>query len=295
MLKIRRKIGILKMVLKATVKDFRNNWKHQSFLSVGDNEQKYATLRMYAHMLDKALNNPSFEKGHSMTVYKDAKRISKDIEPHYKNDPAFAWVLKIIESFEKAQESGTPEIEKRKIIDYTGEEKETITKFIRSRTSCRNFEKRQISEQTIKDIVSFAVDAPNGCCRQTARFYITQNQTKISQLVPNIAGITNFTNIQGLVAVCAESSFYALKDKNLQYVDASLSAENFILAAGMYGIYGTMCNFFHASPKQVESCKKILFIKETENIVMFIALGYPVYIPEKPIRRELDCFCKIVE
>ena len=114
-------------------------------------------------------------------------------------------------------------------------------------------------------------------------------------MVPNIAGITNFTNIQGLVAVCAESSFYALKDKNLQYVDASLSAENFILAAGMYGIYGTMCDFFHASPKQVESCKKILSIKETENIVMFIALGYPVYIPEKPICRELDCFCKIVE
>ena len=295
MLKIRRKIGILKMVLKATVKDFRSNWKHQSFLSVGDSEQKYATLRMYAHMLDKALNNPSFEKGHSLAVYKDAKRISKDIESFYKNDPAFAWVLKVVDAFEKAQETGAPNVEKRKPIDYTNEEQETITKFIRSRTSCRNFEKRQISEQTIKDIVSFAVDAPNGCCRQTARFYITQNQTKISQLVPNIAGITNFTNIQGLVVVCAESSFYALKDKNLQYVDASLSAENFILAAGMYGIYGTMCNFFHASPKQVESCKKILSIKETENIVMFIALGYPVYIPEKPIRRELDCFCKIVE
>lgn len=295
MLKIRRKIGILKMVLKATVKDFRSNWKHQSFLSVGDSEQKYATLRMYAHMLDKALNNPSFEKGHSLAVYKDAKRISKDIESFYKNDPAFAWVLKVVDAFEKAQETGAPNVEKRKPIDYTNEEQETITKFIRSRTSCRNFEKRQISEQTIKDIVSFAVDAPNGCCRQTARFYITQIQTKISQLVPNIAGITNFTNIQGLVAVCAESSFYALKDKNLQYVDASLSAENFILAAGMYGIYGTMCNFFHASPKQVESCKKILSIKETENIVMFIALGYPVYIPGKPIRRELDCFCKIVE
>lgn len=284
----------IKIVLKSSLKDFVFNWKQLTYYKTGCREHDFAVLRTRCHMLDKALNNPFFEKGHSMSVYNEAKEKIEKLKEFFPDDPAFIWSQGVLEKFEKSQITGIPEIVRRKAIDYSVEEREIIKKFITSRTSCRNFLQKSISDQIIKNIIYFAVDAPNGCCRQTSRFYVTQSSEIINCLVPNIAGITNFTNIQGLVAVCAESSFYALKDKNLQYVDASLSAENFILAAGMYGIYGTMCNFFHASPKQVASCKKILSIKETENIVMFIAIGYPVYVPEKPSRQSLHKFYKII-
>ena len=199
-----------------------------------------------------------------------------------------------MEHFEKAQDNGVPDIVKNKVVVYSEEEKSFIKRFIISRTSCRNFQIKKIPEDALREIVLLAVDAPNGCCRQTSRFYITQDENRIKDLIPNIAGITNFTNIQGLVAVCSECSFYSLVDKKLQYVDASLSAENFILAASLYGIYGTMCNFFHANSEQILRCKSILSVKESENIVMFIAIGYPTYIPQKPARRECQDFLKIV-
>ena len=112
--------------------------------------------------------------------------------------------------------------------------------------------------------------------------------------MPHVAGMTNFTNVPCVVFVCAESSFYDLIDKKLQYVDASLSAENFILASRLYGIYGTMCNFFHASEKDVVDCKALLHIKNSENVVMVIALGYPQKLPEKPVRRDVESFYEIV-
>lgn len=291
---IKKHLHKMKMLLKATLHDYKYNKTHFELYCADTKEHQFATLRMYCHMMDKALNNPLFEKGHSMKVYREAKSLSEELKQYYSNDSAFFWTQCILEHFEKAQDNGSPEIIAKNAIEYTEEEKKLIKKFILSRTSCRNFKKEYIQDDIVKDIVMLAADAPNGCCRQTTRFYITQDEVKINSLVPNVAGITNFTNIQGLVAVCAESSFYSLVDKNLQYVDASLSAENFILAASMHGVYGTMCNFFHAAPEQIQRCKKILSIKKSENIVMFIAIGYPTNIPQKPVRHDYCTFLKIV-
>ena len=166
--------------------------------------------------------------------------------------------------------------------------------FIYARTSCRNFKPIKIPATVIRDITEIAIDAPNGCCRQTVRYHITQDDENIKKIAPCIAGLTNFSNIQCLVSVSAESSFYSLIDKNLQYVDASLSAENFILGASLYGVYGTMCNFFHATENQIKICKEILHIPDSETIVMFIAMGYPTEIPEKPTRRNVESFYTVV-
>ena len=282
------------VLLKTTFDDYKQNKKHLKFYTTDSKEKQFATLRMFCHMMDKALNNPLFEPGHSQEIYNEALKISEKIKDYYFNDPSFIWTQNILKNFNEIQKKKEVVKKNNKTVVYTDNEKTLIKKFILSRTSCRNFQKKYISEDIIKDIISLAIDAPNGCCRQAVRFYITQKASKITNLIPNIAGITNFTNIQGLVAVCAESSFYSLKDKKLQYVDASLSSENFILAASMHGVYGTMCNFFHASPKQINNCKKILSIKDSENIVMFIAIGYPINIPQKPTRQDISVFYKDV-
>lgn len=282
----------MRALIKATYKDFKYNKKHMALRQIESCEVKFATLRMYCHMLDKGMNNPDFERGHSMQIYREALELLWELKTYYENDTAYMWGEAIIKRFENAQKIGSPMLLNQESKEYTPAEVESYKAFMKSRVSCRNFQKKRISSGVIKDIISLAVDAPNGCCRQTVRFYVTQNQEKINKLIPNIAGITNFTNIQGVVAVCAESSFYSLIDKNLQYVDASLAAENFILGARLHGVYGTMCNFFHASCSQISECKFLLDIPKSQNIVLFIAIGYPVSIPEKPSRRNIESFYK---
>lgn len=290
---MKKKIADFKRIVLATYADWRYNCKHLNMRNSNNSDMEFATLRMYCHMLDKAMNNPLFEKGHSMQVYNKCVSLKEKLQSIYEKDSAFQWAVSILTRFEEAQR-GHLQLKTQCNKVYTSQEMDLYKAFITSRTSCRNFKNEVIPSDVIKDIVRFAIDAPNGCCRQTARFYITQNASKISQLVPCIAGMTNFSNIQAIVAVCAECSYYDLQDRLLQYVDASLATENFMLASRIYNIYGTICNFFHASQKQITQCKNILGIKDTHNIIMFIAIGYPTVIPEKPIRCNIESFYKEV-
>lgn len=288
-----RALKRLLIALEQSIIDFKYNIKHIKNHSGGTYEILFSRLRMFCHMLDKGMNNVHFEKGHSMSVYKSAVNLRDRLASVYKDDSSFIWVNEIIERFEKAQEEGKPKLEFRIPPIYTKQQIADYTCFITNRTSCRNFSDKTIPTDIIEDIVRIAIDAPNGCCRQVVRYYITQNKDKIQQAISHIAGVTNFSNIPCLVCVAAETSYYELIDKNLQFVDASLSAENFILGASLYGVYGTMCNFFHADKNDKKTCRQLFGLKDTENIVMFIAMGYPINIPEKPKRRNLEVFCKI--
>ena len=287
-------INRIKIILNQSKNDWKYNVHHFQMHTNGSDEIQYATLRMYCHMLDKGMNNPNFEKGHSLPIYKKAVELKNNLSNKYKEDICFTWVDEILARFSKAQQEGKPNLIVSQPFEYGEAKIKEYSEFIKRRTSCRSFKEQLIPSTIIKKIIDIAVDAPNGCCRQVVRYYITQNKDKVSRLIPHIAGVTNFSNIQCMVCVAAEASYYELQDKNLQYIDAALSAENFILAASLYGIYGTMCNFFHATKKDMSECKKELGLKETENIVMFIVIGYPTVIPEKPLRRNLNVFYKEV-
>ena len=284
----------LGVVLKQTYKDLKYNYRHVKMHAKATNENKFSLLRIYCHMLDKGMNNVNFERGHSLSFFREAQRLRDELLSVYNNDSCFQWANMIIERFKKAQEDGHPSLENHNPPQYSKQEIEEFKGFILNRTSCRNFEKRSIPSAILEEIIRIAVDAPNGCCRQVVRYYITQEKDKINNAIPHIAGITNFSNVQCLVCVAAEAAFLDIVDKNLQFVDASLSAENLILGANLYGIYGTMCNFFQANDSDIEACKKIFHVGETENIVMFIAMGYPISIPQKPVRRNLSSFYKEV-
>ena len=292
-MRLKKCLKRIRSLLIYTLRDYNMNRMHLIARSSNSDEKKFATLRMLCHMLDKGVNNVNFEKGHSKAIWIKATTILKELSELYNGDPSFLWCQKVIASYENAQQNG-------RVVgisvpkSYNEEDRLFIEYFIRSRISCRNFTGKKIEQNVLDKIVDIAIDAPNGCCRQTTRFYITQDERKIAQIIPCVAGITNFSKISCLVAVTAEISFYELIDKNLQYLDSALAAENFILAARMFNIFGTMCNIFHASLKELECLKNNYGIPNTENITMIIAIGYPSEIPEKPIRRNLSSFVRYV-
>lgn len=250
---------------------------------------------MYCHMLDKGLNNPCFERGRGKSIHQKASELHKRLKDSFKEDPAFIWASNIIIAYEAAQKNNSYERKNISYKTYSKSEIKFINDFITSRTSCRNFSSNKIPEDTLQKITALAIDAPNGCCRQATKFYFTQNSRIINNVTPCIAGITNFSDIPCLVSVTAESNFYPPIDTNLQYIDAALAAENFILAARIYNVYGTMCNFFHATENDINICKKEFNIPTSENIILFIAIGFPASLPEKPARRNLSHFIHIIQ
>lgn len=287
-------ISKLRTLLFCTWKDFKYNKKHMKIRFSSNPEKDFSDLRMYCHMLDKGLNNGAFEPGHSLNIFKKAKELSIRLHPYFGEDKEFQWIEGIIKSFEEAQKTGSPSLVNNSAYEYSSQEINDLTKFIKRRTSCRNFQDKKIQDEIIQKIIDIAVDAPNSCCRQSVRYYFSQDKDLIKEISPKIAGLTNFTNVQCLVCVAAETSYYDLIDKNLRFIDASLSAENFLLGASLYGIYGTICNSFHANKSEKAFCKNKLNVKDTEDIIFFMAIGYPTVIPQKPVRRTLSVFYKQV-
>lgn len=289
-----KQLSLIKSAIKHTIRDYKYNLKHlQLHLSLSS-EIEYSFLRMYCHMLDKGMNNAYFESGHSQSVFNETQMLYEKLLPIYGNDREYEWIREIISRFEKAQKVGKPSLNNTEPYVYSSTDIENHLNFIRRRTSCRNFLQKEIPNDIINKIVEIAIDAPNGCCRQVVRYYISQNKSIVKEAQSMIEGMTNFTNVQCLVCVAAEISYYDIVDKNLRYIDASLSTENFLLGASLYGVYGTICNFLHASNTEVSRCKELFGVKDSEDIIMFIAIGYPTVIPEKPARRDLDVFYKIV-
>lgn len=289
-----KQLSLIKSAIKHTIRDYKYNLKHlQLHLSLSP-EIEYSFLRMYCHMLDKGMNNANFESGHSQSVFKETQKLYEKLLPIYGNDREYEWIREILSRFEEAQKIGKPSLNNTEPYVYSSTDIENHINFIRRRTSCRNFLQKEIPNDIINKIVDIAIDAPNGCCRQVVRYYISQNKSIVKEAQSMIEGMTNFTNVQCLVCVAAEFSYYDIVDKNLRYIDSSLSAENFLLGASLFGVYGTICNFLHASDTEVSRCKKLFGVKDSEDIIMYIAIGYPTVIPEKPARRDLDVFYKIV-
>ena len=274
-------------LIEYCIKDIISNLRFWTSSRKSFNAQKFARLRTACHILDKGLNAIPFEKGHGESIYKIAKKLNNELKNTYGDDRAFQWTSKIIEEYECTQKETHKKINVV-AVEYDDVQRENFFNMIRSRVSCRNFIVRQIEDVVLKEIVEIAVDAPNGCCRQTVRYYLTQNSNKIKQLIPNVAGITCFSSIPCIVFVTSYSLAYSLKDRNLQYVDASLSIENFVLAARAFNVFTTICNFFHAGNNQIKNVKEILNIPKEETIIAVIAMGYSDNVPQKPARMNLD-------
>ena len=109
-------------------------------------------------------------------------------------------------------------------------------------------------------------------------------------------GATCFSgNVPCFICVCGDTRFYSLIDKELLYIDASLAAENLLLAAHSYGIEGTPLNWRRHMRKEEEQLRRILDIAPYHAVVLNIAMGYPQFIPPTPVRKDLSSVWHFVD
>lgn len=253
-----------------------------------DQDVVFSSLRTTCHILDKGINTEPFEKGRGKSAFSRAKSLVKNInDPKIQKDPAYLWCIQIIENYKKAQVGNyTPQ--KNLIERFSIEEKRAIYKAIEKRVSCRNFTNEKVDDKLWDEIVALALEAPNGCCRQTVRFYIENDKDNISSLLENISGTTGFSGeIPYLICVTSDIRAFSLKDRLLHYIDNSLAIQNMLLACFANGIATTPLNWMHASSKQNNNVKSLLNIPTYEQVVIFVAAGYPRTLPVKPGRLDV--------
>jgi len=147
-----------------------------------------------------------------------------------------------------------------------------------TRRSVRNYTKKSISDQIIKELLDAGFSAPSAGNQQPWQFIIidkTETLEKISEYLPNGKMLKNANKA---IMVCGDLNLE--KHKGYWPLDCSAATQNILLAAHAKGV-GACWLGVYPREERVENLKKIF--KTPDHITPFsvISLGYSDQVCEK--------------
>ncbi|WP_212436837.1 nitroreductase family protein [Bradyrhizobium ottawaense] len=144
------------------------------------------------------------------------------------------------------------------------------------RFSCRMFAQKPVDRETLERIVALAQTAPSQCNRQATKVTFYSDRKLIAELLSLQAGASGFSeNVTSLLVVSYDlAAWGGAQQRNQGYVDASLFAMNFMLAAYAVGVATCPLNLAvrHGVERRI---KRAGSIPDDQRLVMMIALGWP--------------------
>lgn len=161
---------------------------------------------------------------------------------------------------------------------------------IKTRRSIRKFQKKEVSDEIIKDIIDCARHAPSGHDAQLWAFVVVKDKKKLELLSKAQKWSSFISNAPICIVVCCVPGPNNVKPST--YFSATCAAENIMLAAHSYGLGTCWCYVKDFDDSSVESrVKKILDIPKDIEVLCMIPVGYP---DEKPEARKLKDYEEIV-
>lgn len=167
--------------------------------------------------------------------------------------------------------SGTHSYNKKEVLENV---KKNFESLIHNRFSLRQFTDEPVSREILEKVIDLARFTPSVCNRQSTKVYIVE-EPKIKQRVVDIQqGNRGFgEQIDKMLVVTSDIHFFfGLQERYQSFVDGGLFAMNLLLSLAYYGIGACGLNWC-AETKRDNELRKLLKIKESENIIMMIAIG----------------------
>ncbi|MDF2567008.1 MAG: Nitroreductase [Oscillospiraceae bacterium] len=171
---------------------------------------------------------------------------------------------------------------------------------IRTRRSIRRFQQREVSQQTIKQLIETAIFAPSWKNSQVTR-YIAIVDPKVKQrladslkernkaIITSAPAVIVSTVVRNRCGYNRDGSFETLKGKGWQMYDCALSNYALCLAAMEIGLGTCILGIYDEA-----EATRILNIPDEEEIVALIPVGYPDESPEMPKRKSVDDIVRFI-
>lgn len=174
---------------------------------------------------------------------------------------------------------------------------------ITGRRSVRSFTAREVSRETLTDVVALARFAPSWKNSQTVRYLaVTDADTKeriardavmgfsINQNTIRSAPVLMLlTTVNGRSGYERDGSPSTDKGTHWQSFDAGVAAQTFCLAAYQFGL-GTVIMGIYDEGK----LRGVVPVPDGESVSAMIALGYPAETPNAPKRKEVSDLLRFV-
>lgn len=145
-----------------------------------------------------------------------------------------------------------------------------------SRRSVRYFSKEVPTLETVKLIVQDAVQSPSPCNRNSIKYQVMFDKNSIVRVGSIVGGARTFIHqVPCLIAVIGDANAYpGLYDRHARYIETGLQSMTFMYSATTRGLSTCPINWPRVKAYDTE-VSSVLDLKNTERVMMLIALGYP--------------------
>jgi len=277
--------------------------KTKTYRSIPNLRKKYddidyqlVQLRMHAHALDKSLHYENWDSGRGRYVYDRAVEILEKCRITETERETVDWAMTIIEDYSKRQESPAKKIAERGFqVTDPPLSPDALFDLLAYRRSCRSFTSRKVKTETVKLIVSAALEAPASCSRQTLKVYATTDCNKAKKYSEFFHGCTCFSeHIPSLLIFCADLRPYSFPTELfIPTLDTALAVQNAALMASSMGLSITQL-IWASDTKNEQSLRSCFEIPEYVEIVVGAVCGYPNKYSFRPARKSIDSTLSII-
>lgn len=147
--------------------------------------------------------------------------------------------------------------------------------FSKGRHSVRNYDRRPVSVELIRNAIRIAQNAPSVCNRQSSRVYIISDMNVAKNILSLQNGNRGFGHIADKILIVTSDLqvFEGATERNQAFIDGGIFAMSLLYALHYYGLGACALNW-SVSSLQDRRLRKAVRVKDSENIIMMVAVGH---------------------
>lgn len=288
-------------VRKLYYNDFKR-YNNSAFLM--NNKQTVDNLRaritLHYHSLEKGMSNSNLRIGFGKSALNDlfcsleeyincgfsledprfksgVSTIHKYIELHKLNNYNVLDIeerLLSLTSVKETNAGGVYEFKRDELLSFKNSNFHDLSKH---RFSVRDFSDEEVDRSIIEDAIKISMKTPSVCNRQPWTVYLIQNPRLINEVLKIQGGLNgNGKKMDTLLLVTSDNSYLAgPEERNQGFVDGGMFSMSLLYALTHVGLATCTLNA-DFDEKRDTLIRQALEISETENLILFIAVGnYP--------------------
>ncbi|MFC2139600.1 nitroreductase family protein [Bacteroidota bacterium] len=303
--------------------DFRRYAKYSNTVHPEDNPQKLeARITAHYHVIEKGLSLKEIKPKFGQAVVNDLIHLlSFYVSKNYSTGNAqFISAIGALEDYIQFNKSvnadvndvdekvaklkahvtgdskigGTIEISKKDILKLANSDFE---QFVTGRHSIRHFTDEMVDVSLINKAVKIASRTPSVCNRQSWKVYALNEREKIDKILSVQTGNRGFGHtVNMLLLVTSDLNYFdGAGERNEAFVDGGLFSMSLLYALYNVGLGAVSLNWA-VEKKRDKQLRKMIDIKKSENVIMYIAVGHlpdKIMVPQST-RKEPDDIITIV-
>jgi nitroreductase len=246
-----------------------------------DDDMLLTQLGYFGHHTEKALKHHN--RGNRGLDKRDKlELIVKEVEKrNIDESKVINWAKHLIKYFDTHKEIYLKPIIEIKEQKY----KDEILDFIKTRTTTRFWQPKEVDDKIIESILEIAMNSALSCNRQSIKFSVVKNKIE-NMIIGDSNNQSMFEKSPIVIYVADDSRFFPEKYGNALDVGGVCSLIQ--LVASAYGLSGSW--IYHSESYEQNNLKKELGFEEYMYIYSSITIGYPLDRQEKPPRFNISRF-----